>query len=116
MKELVIKVVSFFSWLGVITFVLFGYGWGVSANHQILGPIAGFLIGCCVSGLWFLLVSMHEKLAIIAGALTARREMVPEPPILARGEVMPEPVINPKGEAGKNSSNWLYEFLNSNRR
>lgn len=69
MKELVIKVVSFFSWLGIITFVLFGYGWGVSANHQILGPIAGFLIGCCVSGLWFLLVSMHEKLAIIAAAL-----------------------------------------------
>lgn len=116
MKELVIRVVSFFSWLGIIAFMLIGYGWGATANHQILGPIAGLLIGCCVSGLWFLLVSMHEKLAIIAGELTARRGMSSEQRISVREEVTPQPIIKPKDGAGKNSSNWLYEFLSSNRK
>jgi len=92
MKELVINVVSFFSWLGIILFVMLGYGWGASTNHQISGPILGFFIGCCVSGLWFLLVSMHEKLAIIAAALTARLDVTPEPP---------------KDDAGKKPAGWL---------
>lgn len=66
MKHLIIKVVSFFAWVGILFSVIAGAILGSGAGHEVLGAILGFLMGCFGSGIWFLLVSMHEKLTIIA--------------------------------------------------
>lgn len=68
MKHLVIKVVSFFAWVGILFSVIGGAIVGSGIGHQVIGAILGFLVGCFGSGIWFLLVSMHDKLTIIAMA------------------------------------------------
>lgn len=66
MKHLVIKVVSFFAWIGILFSVIGGAILGSQVGHAVVGAILGFMAGCFGSGLWFLLVSMHDKLTIIA--------------------------------------------------
>lgn len=68
MKRLVIKVVSFFAWIGILFSVIGGAIIGSGTGHQLIGAILGLLIGCFGSGIWFLLVSMHDKLTVIADA------------------------------------------------
>ncbi|MBD8604847.1 hypothetical protein IFT80_19590 [Pseudomonas sp. CFBP 8771] len=83
MKHLVIKVVSFFAWIGILFSVIGGAIIGSGAGHQLIGAILGFLIGCFGSGVWFLLVSMHDKLTVIADAASDRGSSAPKAPIAA---------------------------------
>lgn len=73
MKDLVIDVVSFFVWFGLIASTVVGYFWGQAANHEILGAIGGFIVGCFGAGLWFVLTSIHEKLATLAEVAVKNR-------------------------------------------
>lgn len=68
MKHLVIKVVSFFAWLSILSGVVIGAILGSEIGHWLIGAILGFLVSCFGSGIWFLLVSMHDKLTVIADA------------------------------------------------
>ncbi|MFJ4066790.1 hypothetical protein ACIPW4_16060 [Pseudomonas sp. NPDC089996] len=83
MKHVVIKVVSFFAWVGIVFSVIGGAIIGSEVGHGAVGAILGFLVGCFGSGIWFLLVSMHDKLTIIADAASGHSSFAPKAPILA---------------------------------
>jgi hypothetical protein len=89
MKHVVIKVVSFFAWVGILFSVIGGAIIGSGVGHQLIGAILGFLVGCFGSGVWFLLVSMHDKLTIIADAASEHRSSAQNEPILAPEEKSP---------------------------
>lgn len=89
MKHLVIKVVSFFAWIGILFSVIGGAILGSGLGHQLIGAILGFLIGCFGAGFWFVLVSMHDKLTIIADAASGHGSSAPKAPILAPEEKTP---------------------------
>lgn len=80
MKHLVIKVVSFFAWVGILFSTIGGAIIGSGGGHGVIGAILGFLVGCFGSGIWFLLVSMHDKLTIIADAASAHDSSVQKAP------------------------------------
>ncbi|RAU45201.1 MULTISPECIES: hypothetical protein [unclassified Pseudomonas] len=89
MKHLVIKVVSFFAWVGILFSVIGGAVIGSEAGHGIIGAMLGFLVGCFGSGIWFLLVSMHDKLTVIADAASGQGSTSPKAPIAAPEEKTP---------------------------
>lgn len=89
MKHLVIKVVSFFAWLGILFSVIAGAILGTGTGHQVIGAILGFLVGCFGSGIWFLLVSMHDKLNAIAMAANRMSPSEKQKPSLAPEEKSP---------------------------
>ena len=70
MKEFVIGVVTTLTWLGFIFFTLIGFGIGVqiSIGHAVVGSLLGLVVGCVASGFWLILVSINEKLSILADA------------------------------------------------
>jgi len=86
MKHLIIKVVSFFAWMGLVFSTVGGGIVGSQAGHQLVGAILGFLIGCLGSGIWFLLVSMHDKLTTIAMAANRISPSEAQPSSLALEE------------------------------
>lgn len=89
MKHLVIKVVSFFAWVGIVISVIAGAIVGSGIGHQFIGAILGFLVGCFGSGIWFLLVSMHDKLTIIADAAIGHDSSVRKAPNITPEEKTP---------------------------
>jgi hypothetical protein len=89
LKHLVIKVVSFFAWVGIVFSVIGGAIIGSGAGHEVIGAILGFLVGCFGSGIWFLLVSMHDKLSIIADAASGHHSSIRKAPNLAPEEKTP---------------------------
>jgi hypothetical protein len=66
MKSIVIEVVSLGAWLLLIVFAGGGYYLGAPLGLGLLGALIGFVVGCFGPALWFLLVSIHEKLTVIA--------------------------------------------------
>ncbi|RBL70254.1 hypothetical protein C3E98_018020 [Pseudomonas sp. MWU13-2625] len=64
MKDIVIAVVDFFSWLGIIVATIVGYVL-MKGNLEYLGALIGFSVGCLGSGLWFVLSAIHRNLQTI---------------------------------------------------
>lgn len=89
MKHLVIKVVSFFAWIGILFSVIGGAILGSEVGHAVVGAIVGFMVGCFGSGIWFLLVSMHDKLTTIAMAANRISPSEAKSPSLAPEEKSP---------------------------
>lgn len=89
MKHLVIKVVSFFAWISILFSVIGGAILGSEIGHAVVGAIVGFMVGCFGSGIWFLLVSMHEKLTTIAMAAIRISPSEAQSPPLAPEEKSP---------------------------
>ena len=89
MKHLVIKVVSFFAWISILFSVIGGAILGSEIGHAVVGAIVGFMVGCFGSGIWFLLVSMHDKLTIIADVASGNDSSVRKALHLAPEEKTP---------------------------
>lgn len=64
MKDIVITVVDFFSWVGIIVATVTGYLL-MKGNLEYVGALVGFALGCLGSGLWFVLSSIHRNLQTI---------------------------------------------------
>lgn len=64
MKDIVITVVDFFSWVGIIVATVVGY-FLMKGNLEYLGALIGFAVGCLGSGLWFVLSAIHRNLQTI---------------------------------------------------
>ncbi|MGJ7513647.1 hypothetical protein ACSFE6_04835 [Pseudomonas baetica] len=64
MKDIVITVVDFFSWVGIIIATVTGY-YLMRGNLEYLGALIGFALGCLGSGLWFVLSAIHRNLQTI---------------------------------------------------
>lgn len=97
MKDIVISVVSFFVWLMLVISTAAGFGLGSVYGHGVLGAIVGFALGCFSAGFWFLLISIHEKLSILANVALGLR--APDRP-----QISPEP--NPAPEVVDGISKW----------
>lgn len=64
MKDIVITVVDFFSWLGIIIATVTGF-YLMRGNLEYVGALIGFAVGCLWSGLWFVLSAIHRNLQTI---------------------------------------------------
>lgn len=64
MKDIVITVVDFFCWLGIIATTVAGYYW-MKGDYEYIGALIGFAVGCLWSGLWFVLSAIHKNLQAI---------------------------------------------------
>lgn len=65
MKDVVITVVDFFSWLGILFSTLGGYfvlHYSDYNAYEYLGALTGFILGCLASGMWFVLSAIHRNL------------------------------------------------------
>lgn len=51
MKDIVITVVDFFSWLGIIIATVTGF-YLMRGNLEYLGALIGFAFGCLMSDVW----------------------------------------------------------------
>ena len=63
-KDIVITVVNFFAWIGIIVATAVGY-FVMKGNYEYIGALIGFAVGCLGSGVWFVLSAIHQNIQTI---------------------------------------------------
>lgn len=64
MKDIVITVVNFFAWAGIIVATVVGY-FAMKGTYEYIGALIGFAAGCLGSGVWFVLSAIHQNIQTI---------------------------------------------------
>ncbi|MNP47191.1 hypothetical protein D3C76_1412340 [compost metagenome] len=64
MKDIVITVVNFFAWVGIIVATVVGY-FAMKGTYEYIGALIGFAVGCLGSGVWFVLSAIHQNIQTI---------------------------------------------------
>lgn len=64
MKDVVITIVNFFAWAGIVVATVVGY-FAMKGNYEYIGALIGFAVGCLGSGVWFVLSAIHQNIQTI---------------------------------------------------